>query len=483
MVVRLKTRPLIRARGSGIGVETDLNPHFITKQPKYLVALIQFGLGIIGSLHRVIQATFPKIARATSFIGRIFARAFLLPFYKAFTIIRLKYARVSYPARSLVLHLMTNRYLLHGGIVVIVTITVGTNFLNSQANAQDVGQGSLLYAMVAGDDARSSEQNAQVDILVQDSHYASPSSLIAMPDIDFDYESITEAEIPMTTPSVPGALIANLVPSTSDETTPVQRDRNETETYTVQTGDTLGGIAQKFSVTIGTILWSNGRTATQYIRPGDSLRIPPVSGVLAVVKKGDTLSKLAKTYSSDVEKIVEANKLDPEQALAVGTEIILPDGQPPAAAPVKTIAQNIPIKGIGPNTFATKPADADASATPSTKLLWPTSWHVITQYYGWNHTGIDLDGDYNSPLYASHDGVVTTAGWNNGGYGFQIVVEGAGVKTRYAHASKLFVKAGDTVKRGETIAMMGSTGRSTGTHLHYEVYINGVRTNPLPYIK
>jgi murein DD-endopeptidase MepM/ murein hydrolase activator NlpD len=88
------------------------------------------------------------------------------------------------------------------------------------------------------------------------------------------------------------------------------------------------------------------------------------------------------------------------------------------------------------------------------------------------------------PIYASEDGVVETAGWNSGGYGLQIIINhGGGTKTRYAHSSKLFVKAGDTVKRGQTIAMVGTTGRSTGTHLHYEVYINNKRVNPLAYAK
>jgi murein DD-endopeptidase MepM/ murein hydrolase activator NlpD len=124
------------------------------------------------------------------------------------------------------------------------------------------------------------------------------------------------------------------------------------------------------------------------------------------------------------------------------------------------------------------------NTAPLTKLLWPTTQHSITQYYGWNHTGVDLDGDYVDAIYASADGVVETAGWNSGGYGLMIFIDHQnGMKTRYAHASKMFVKAGDRVKKGQVIAMVGTTGRSTGTHLHYEVYLNGKRQNPLKYIK
>jgi murein DD-endopeptidase MepM/ murein hydrolase activator NlpD len=126
----------------------------------------------------------------------------------------------------------------------------------------------------------------------------------------------------------------------------------------------------------------------------------------------------------------------------------------------------------------------EAETKERPKLLWPTALRVINQYYGWRHTGVDIDGDYKDPIYASEDGVVETAGWNSGGYGLQIVINHQnGMKTRYAHASKLFVKVGQAVKRGEVIAMVGTTGRSTGTHLHYEVYVGGVRKNPLAYTK
>ena len=132
-----------------------------------------------------------------------------------------------------------------------------------------------------------------------------------------------------------------------------------------------------------------------------------------------------------------------------------------------------------------KPEDlVEKPDAPKSKLLWPTKQRIINQYYGWSHTGVDIEGDYVDPIYASEDGVVETAGWNSGGYGLQIVVSHAnGMKTRYAHASKLFVKVGDEVKRGQTMAMVGTTGRSTGTHLHYEVYVGSKRVNPLSYTK
>jgi murein DD-endopeptidase MepM/ murein hydrolase activator NlpD len=190
------------------------------------------------------------------------------------------------------------------------------------------------------------------------------------------------------------------------------------------------------------------------------------------------------------------------ESLHLGEELIVPGGTPPAAAPVatrSTIATrpDVPINRIagkaldiyqeitGKEDGRDAPKDIEEDEDkPKTKLLWPVPGHVITQYFGWRHTGLDIDGDYKDAIYASEDGVVEVAGWNSGGYGLQVVINhGNGMKTRYAHSSKLLVKPGESVKRGQVLAMVGTTGRSTGTHLHYEVIINGKVVNPLAYTK
>jgi murein DD-endopeptidase MepM/ murein hydrolase activator NlpD len=100
------------------------------------------------------------------------------------------------------------------------------------------------------------------------------------------------------------------------------------------------------------------------------------------------------------------------------------------------------------------------------------------------HPGIDLAGSYGSPIFATADGTVIRAGWNSGGYGNLVELDhGRGITTRYGHMSAILVKAGDHVKRGEQIGRMGSTGRSTGNHLHYEVRIDGRAVNPIPFMK
>ena len=120
--------------------------------------------------------------------------------------------------------------------------------------------------------------------------------------------------------------------------------------------------------------------------------------------------------------------------------------------------------------------------------IWPTTG-VVTSPYGlrWGgsdfHPGIDIANDMGTPIVATADGVVDYAGWNAGGYGNMVDINhGNGIMTRYGHASQVVVSAGQQVKRGQLIAYMGSTGFSTGPHVHYEVIINGQRVNPISYL-
>ena len=100
------------------------------------------------------------------------------------------------------------------------------------------------------------------------------------------------------------------------------------------------------------------------------------------------------------------------------------------------------------------------------------------------HAGIDLAGAYGTPIYATADGIVGRSEWNSGGYGNLVEINhGQGIQTRYGHLSRLSVRAGQRVRRGELIGLMGSTGRSTGSHLHYEVRIDGRAVNPVPFMQ
>lgn len=262
----------------------------------------------------------------------------------------------------------------------------------------------------------------------------------------------------------------------------ISQKRNSIITYTVQKGDTVSTIARRFDITVNTILWANNLGSYSLIRPGDSLIILPESGILHTVKSGDTISRLANTYDVEEEKILSSNQLG--ATLRIGDKIMIPGGRriTVAAATTPTVSSGSNSSGLGIIRDLVK-APASPAATSGTKMAWPTDGARITQYYSWRHTGLDIANKTGTPLYAAEDGTVEYSGWSNG-YGYNVLVDhGDGRKTRYAHASKLFVEKGDTVTRGENIAAMGSTGWSTGPHIHFEVIINGKKQNPLNYIK
>ena len=176
------------------------------------------------------------------------------------------------------------------------------------------------------------------------------------------------------------------------------------------------------------------------------------------------------------EEIARFNKLADAGYLKSGQKIIIPGGSKKYTAPAVTSYSGIAAL----RELVTPPA---AKAVPGNKMNWPTEGHRITQYYRWSHHAIDIGNPIGKPIYAADAGTIEFAGWGTG-YGNEIVIDhGGGKKTRYAHASRLFAGKGDTVSKGQTIAAVGSTGNSTGPHLHFEVIINGIKYNPLDYVK
>jgi len=260
--------------------------------------------------------------------------------------------------------------------------------------------------------------------------------------------------------------------------------RTEIIRYTVEDGDTISSIANKFKVSINTILWSNNLTAYSLIRPGNKLTILPVSGTVYTVKSGDTIGEIARQFGVDSDDIYKYNNIG--RGLKIGKTIIIPGGKKiTEPASEENVAKTNPIVTKTNNAVAVieKLVNPKQAPKSGTRLLWPTEGHRITQYYSWRHTAIDIANHVGTPLYAANDGTVIFAGWSNG-YGNNVVIDhGDGMKTRYAHASRLFVKVGQSVDRGEEIAAMGSTGWSTGPHVHFEVMVNNVKYNPLNYVR
>ena len=239
--------------------------------------------------------------------------------------------------------------------------------------------------------------------------------------------------------------------------------------YVVREGDTLNGIAKLFKVSPNTILWANDMPRGSVLQVGQKLVILPVTGVKYTVKKGDTLSSIAKKFGGDATEIATFNDVD-DKSLVVGADILIPDGEV-AAAPLpakKGAAGTSPVLSSGPR----------GTAAQVGYYMVPLAHYVKTQgVHGYN--GVDLAAPIGTPILAAAEGEVIVAkqsGWN-GGYGGYVVIQHAnGSQTLYAHQSRVVASAGDHVAQGDVIGYVGSTGKSTGAHLHFEVR-NGIR-NP-----
>ncbi len=251
---------------------------------------------------------------------------------------------------------------------------------------------------------------------------------------------------------------------------------NKINEYTVQPGDALSFIASDFGITPESVLWANKLSSPDSIKPGQVLRIPPVSGVIHKVQKGDTLSSIASKYNADSSKVLAFNDLQENEALALGAELVIPDGivsivRPAIVVPKNTVpaAYRSSITNVA-KRFANLPDLGDYFKIPTTGF----DWGIV---HGRN--GVDVANPCGTPVHAAANGNVTTAlgsGWN-GGFGRYVkIVHSNGTETLYAHLSKLLVTPGTEVVKGQEIGLMGTTGHSTGCHLHFEVH--GAR-NPL----
>lgn len=370
--------------------------------------------------------------------------------------------------------------------LLIVFLMVPHSNLYTRGATEIAGRGTLLYKIIGP-----GEQDFQLEEIVPEiisapaaekntqnwkegAVGAQPGSAASAATQLPAQQDITAISAGGTALSKPTILPGAIVPGSASGST-----RTQIVFHSVQTGDTLGGIASKYNISIATILWANNLSVYSYIRPGDQIKIPPVSGVIHTVKKGDTITKIAKLYNADVEKIIKFNKLKEDGSdVITGESLIIPDGlkpQPAYSATSRVYSQLSSVSAPPPSIAA--PAGSG--------YLWPTSVRRITQYFGWRHTGIDIGGPVGTAIYASQSGKVTRSqcGWN-GGYGcYTIIDHGGGMQTLYGHNSRLYVKVGEQVLQGQTIAAMGSTGRSTGPHVHFEVRVNGRRVNPLQYVK
>jgi len=246
-----------------------------------------------------------------------------------------------------------------------------------------------------------------------------------------------------------------------------EKPRDQVISYTIVKGDTLSTIAQKFGVSIDTIKWANDIQGDS-LTIGKDLKIPPVTGVVHKVRDGETVYSIAKKYKTDAQKIVNFPFNDFADldtfALNIGQTLIVPDGVIEQAPAI--IFQAPPVFAGGTGQF-----------------MWPTNG-VITQYPIWYHMALDIANPGGPPVMAADDGIVTTVKYLTYDYGHHVVIDhGNGFSSLYGHMTDIYVTPGQRVTRGTVIGRMGSTGRSTGTHLHFEIRYNGSAQNPLSFLK
>jgi murein DD-endopeptidase MepM/ murein hydrolase activator NlpD len=271
------------------------------------------------------------------------------------------------------------------------------------------------------------------------------------------------------------------------KTNPADTDnfmRHGRTVYEVNSGDSIVSIASSFGISPQTIMLENNLNESSTLKPGQKLTILPTTGVSHTVKLGETTSGIADKYKVTEDDLLDVNDIELPDDIIAGDILVIPLARvemPNVPKPAPKFVRN--TSGQIALTQATAPANFSAG---SLIFKWPTTTSTITQGFHSRHSGLDISNSQRVPIYASEAGFVEISGWQSG-YGNTIVINhGNGFKTRYGHASELYVKAGDEVAKGQTIAKQGNTGRVrgiTGIHLHFEIIRNGVKVNPLNYVK
>ena len=250
------------------------------------------------------------------------------------------------------------------------------------------------------------------------------------------------------------------------------KPRDSVIIHSVSDGETLASIAKRFDISVDTIKWANN-LKSDFIAVNDELKIPPVTGIVHKVVAGENIYSIAKKYKTSAQNIVNFpfNDFSDLETFSIqsGQTLYIPGGVVEEEQPKYSTSQFI--------------AQIQAGVQGSSNFIWPTSG-IITQYPAWYHMALDIANPSSPPILASDTGTVVFAGCLNWGYGCHVIIDHAnGYQTLYGHLSVISVSPGQAVNQGAQIGNMGSTGRSTGTHLHFEVRSGGTLLNPQNFLK
>ncbi len=298
-------------------------------------------------------------------------------------------------------------------------------------------------------------------------------------------------------PALENPIISGISRSAQIHTNIPSRPRQELSSYKVQDGDTVFGIAEKFGLDPETVLWSNYNILLDdphSLKPGQELTILPVNGVYWEWLGGIPFGDWAAFYGVDPAVIIEfpGNNIDANTVgdyananIKTGTWLIIPGGTREFvswSAPLGVTRENpASARVLGPGACEAVSGGAVGYGT----YVYPTNKHYLSGFdYSekTNHRGIDLAGSLGEGVYAADAGVIVYSGWNNYGYGNMIMIDhGNGFQSLYAHLSELYRGCGQSVGQGEGIGAIGSTGSSSGPHLHFEL-MAGIKVNPWDYL-
>ena len=284
----------------------------------------------------------------------------------------------------------------------------------------------------------------------------------------------------------------SVVRSTIPHTELPDAGRSTAEDYVVEQGDSLFAIAKKFDIQPDTVFWANYDAlggSPDMLSPGLDLVIPPGDGIYYKWKQGDTIQAVADKFYADPRDILLApiNKLDlTDPQIEPGTYVMVPGGK---RETVNYFQGSIPRGSAGTlaKLFGEGGCDTSGGGLFGTgAFINPMNNGTLigNDYIDGVHQGIDLgSADYNNTVMAADSGLVVYSGWANGGYGYTVMIDhGGGYQSLYAHLSELYVSCGQSVTIGQPVALMGSTGNSTGPHLHFEIRYMGMNDNPWNHI-
>lgn len=315
-------------------------------------------------------------------------------------------------------------------------------------------------------------------------------SLFGGADSEGDVIEFTPTPLNVALPPIQTTDASNLVAvprQANIDTTVPEGVRQSVLTYTVEAGDSIFSIAKQFNLKPESILWANydyfGDNPTVPLSIGAKLVIPPTDGILYTWKNGDKLSNIASKYVADESKIISwpSNHLDiTDPEITPGSVVMIPGGYREIQSWIQAVEYTSRsgvtrvIAGVGGCQAP------DTGPLGSGGFIWPSANHYISGFdFTSYHKGIDIAAGVGDSVWASDNGTVVYAGWNDTGYGYMVMIDhNDGYQTLYGHLSAVYVTCGQAIYQGTVLGAAGATGNVTGPHLHFEVRLNGGFVNP-----